>query len=199
MRIRTALAALASVATLATVGVASAATSASASTTTTSHGIYTPRPATVADLSATLTIGHKVHGNQRELILTLTNKSPRPVTISGYPGLLLLNARHWPLPTTTTPVFSRIPVPAKIVLFPGRSVTSEITFAVYGRYHPWNWNPSKFPFYGASATYLVVTLPNSHQPSWQRFTLKIPGGPVQIVQNRLYETALVGTSPVHPW
>lgn len=194
MRIRTALAALAGVATLATVGVATAATGASASTTTTSHSIYTPRPATVADLSATLTFGHKVQGNHRELILTLTNKTHRAVTISGYPRLLLLNVRHWPLPTTTIPVASKTSFPAKIVLFPGRSVTADITFGVYGQHY--QWNRSGFPFYGASAAYLVVTLPNSHQPSWQNFTLKIPGGPVRVVQNRLYETALAGTFPV---
>jgi len=184
------------VATLATVGVATVATSASASTTTTSHSIYTPRPATVNDLSATLTVGHKVQGNQRELILTLTNKSNRPVTLSGYPSLQLLNVRHWPLPTTTTPVFKKIPVPAKIVLFPGRSATADITFAVYGQHYRWNY--AGFPFYGASAAYLVVTLPNTHQPSWQHFTLKIPGGPVRVVQNHLYETALMGIYPIFP-
>ena len=196
MRIRTALAALAGVATLATVGVAATATTANASATTMSHGIYTPRPATVENLSATLTVGHRVQWNHRELILTLTNTSPRPVTISGYPGLLLLNVRHWPLPTTVTPVLAKFPVPAKIILFPGRSVTSDITFAVYGQHY--RWTNSGFPFYGASAAYLVVTLPNSHQPSWKHFTLKIPGGPVRVVQNRLYETALAGTFPVHP-
>jgi Domain of unknown function (DUF4232) len=198
VRIRTALAALAGVATLATVGAATVATGASASTTTTtttSHVVYTPSACTVGNLSATLTVGHPSGWNNRELVLTLTNKGYRACTISGYPGLQLLNAKYWPLPTTTTPVIKGIP--AKIVLLPGRSVTAEITFAVYGQHYRWNY--SGFPFYGASAAYLVVTLPGTHQPSWQHFTLKIPGGPVRVVQNHLYETALVGTHPIFPW
>jgi hypothetical protein len=199
VRIRTTLATIAGVATLATVGVAAVATSASASTTsptTTSHVVYTPGACTVGNLSATLTLGHQVKGNNRELILTLTNTSHRACTVSGYPGLQLLTVRYAPLPTTTIPVLGKSPFPAKIVLFPGRSATADITFAVYGRFYPWNYSGS--PFYGAKAAYLVVTLPNAQRPSGQHFTLKIPGGPVRIVQNRLHETALAGTFPVFP-
>jgi Protein of unknown function (DUF4232) len=209
VRIRIALAALAGVATLATIGVAATATSAGASTipSTVSHITYAPRACAQWQLSATLTNGYQTRGSQRELVLTLTNTSNSACTMSGYPGLQLLNSRHQPLPTTTVPV-SGVRVPMMTwsngsVLRPGQSATADITFTVQARFHqPWNY--SWAPSYQGSAAYLVVTLPNAYpgvmQPYWQqfgqRFVLPIPGGPVRIVQNRLYETPLTGYFPV---
>jgi hypothetical protein len=50
----------------------------------------------------------------------------------------------------------------------------------------------------------VVTLPNAYPPVMQpygqqfgqRLVLPIPGGPVRIVQNQLYEAPLTGHFPV---
>jgi len=215
VRVRIALAALAGVATLATIGVAATATSAGASTTptptTVSQNTYAPGACARWQLSAALTSGYQTRGNQRELVLTLTNTSNLACTLSGYPGLQLLNYRYQPLPTTTVPVSGlRFPVGTwsnGIVLRPGQSATADITFAVQGRFHP-VWNYGWPAFYQGSAAYLVVTLPNAYpgvvQPYWQqfgqRFVLPIPGGPVRIVQNRLYETPLMGHFPVPiPW
>jgi Protein of unknown function (DUF4232) len=214
VRVRIALAALAGVATLATIGVAATATSAGASTTpsTVSHITYAPRACARWQLSATLAKGYQTRWGQRELVLTLTNTSNSACTLSGYPGLQLLNSRHQPLPTTTVPV-PGVRVPGTtwwsngIVLRPGQSATADITFAVQGRFQP-VWNYTWPPSYPGSAAYLVITLPNAYpgvmqpygQQFGQRFVLPIPGGPVRIVQNRLYETPLMGHFPVPvPW
>ncbi len=209
MKVRIALAALASVATLATVGVATAA-SASASTTpvtTTSHVTYTPRACTTWQLKATLS--GPVSGYQRTDILTLTNTSRQACTVPAYPSLQLLTSNYRPLPTTTVKVSYWTPVGSQgtVVLLPGQAATATISFTVY---RPWyGWKDPGPPFYGGKAAYLVVTLPSSYVPwmagrgllPWsgpQQFTLNIPGGPVRIVQNKLYQTALMGR-PYFPW
>lgn len=188
MKVRIALAALAGVATLATVGVAAAATSAGASTipTTVSQVNYPP-PGAGWQLSATLTRGPQTSWNYRELVLTLTNTSYRAVTVADYPGLQLLNNRYWPLPTTTVRVPERTWGSAGIVLLPGQSATVDITFTVYGHFFPFYSGP---PMFSPSAAYLAITL-----PSGAHFVLKIPGGPVRIMQDRLTETALTGHFP----
>jgi len=198
VKVRIALAALAGVATLATVGVAAAAPSAGAGTipaTTVSHVILAPPGCATWQLSVTLTRGYQAQWNQRELILTLTNTSRRACTVSGYPGLQLLNSRYGPLPTTTVRIPGVSPWPGTIVLLPGKSATANITFAVVKSFYP-PWKYSGPPFFSQSAAYLVVTFPGFHQPYGQHFVLKIPGGPVRIVQNRLYETPLMGYFPV---
>ena len=205
MRVRMALAALAGVAALATAGMAAAGTSAGASTipTTVSHITYAPRDCAGSQLTATLTRGPWTRGNNRELVLMLTNNSSSACTLSGYPGLQLLNNSYRPLPTTTVPGTERIPVqvpgrtlvPGGTVLRPGQPAIADITFAVQGgRFYP-QPNYSGPPFSQGSAAYLVVTLPNAYpgygQQYGHRFVLPIPGGPVRIVQDRLYETPLM--------
>lgn len=195
MKVRIALATLAGVATLATVGVTTAATAASASTVTpatTAAHVYTPPGCTFGQLSARLS-GPIAKGMNRSYTLTMTNTSHKVCTVSGYPGLQLLNARHQPLPTTTIKVTYPSRAKSPIVLFPGQSATATISFRVYGS--SYGWYRSGPPTFGASAAYLSVTLPNSHPAWWQHYVLKIPGGPVRVVQNRLYETALMG----HPY
>jgi hypothetical protein len=204
VKVRIALATLAGVAMLATVGVATAA-SASASTTpttTVSHVIHTPPACAAWQLKATLS--GPVKGYYRTDILTLANASPRACTVPAYPGLQLLNSNYRPLPTTTIKVSPWSPVgpQGSVVLFPGQSATATISFAVswprYGR----DYTGPPFS-YGGKAAYLVVTLPSSYMPGqgylpwWgpQQFTLKIPGGPVRIAQNKLYQAALMG----HPF
>jgi hypothetical protein len=205
VKVRMALVTLAGVATLATVGVAATATSAGASTipTTVSHITYAPRDCAGWQLSATLTRGPQAWGNNRELVLTLTNRGSQACRVSGYPGLQLLNNRYGPLPTTTV-TEPGAPVPqgsfwsAGVVLRPGQSATADITFAVQGRFYPVR-NYTGYSFIQAGAAYLVVTLPNVYpgygQQYGQRFVLPIPGGPVRIVQDRLYETPLMGSFP----
>lgn len=188
MKVRIALAALAGVATLATVGVAFMATSAGASTApTTVSQVNYPPPGAGWQLSATLTRGPQTAWNHRELVLTLTNTSYRAITVANYPGLQLLNNRYWPLPTTTVRVPERTWGPTGIVLLPGKSATADITFTVYGHVFPFYSGP---PMFSPSAAYLAVTL-----PSGAHFSLKIPGGPVRIVQDRLTETPLTGNFP----
>lgn len=200
MKIRIAAATLAGVATLAMVGMAAAAPGASASTTSTtsattvSHVIYTSRACTVGQLSAKLS--GPVWGTQRTDTLTLTNTSYRACTLYGYPGLQLLNSWYQPLPTTTIKISNWMPYRFPILLLPGQSATATISYSVYGpRY---GWNQPGPPFFGASAAYLVVTLPGTPPYGWQHFVLRIPGGPVKIVQNKLYETTLVGP-PRYIW
>jgi Protein of unknown function (DUF4232) len=200
VKVRIALAALAGAATLAMVGVAAAAPSASASTiptTTVSHVSYAPPGCRTSQLSATLTSGPQTQWNRRDLVLTLTNTSRWPCTVSGYPGLQLLSIRYWALPTTTVPIPGRTFQPAHAVLFPGQSVRADITFSVLGRFYPAVKNPA--PSFGqqSDAVYLMVTLPGTHQGYGQHFVLKIPGGPVRIVQDRLYETPLMGYVPIN--
>jgi len=188
VKVRIALAALAGVATLATVGVAFMATSAGASTApTTVSQVNYPPPGAGWQLSATLTRGPQTAWNHRELVLTLTNTSYRAITVANYPGLQLLNNRYWPLPTTTVRVPERTWGPTGIVLLPGKSATADITFTVYGHVFPFYSGP---PMFSPSAAYLAVTL-----PSGAHFSLKIPGGPVRIVQDRLTETPLTGNFP----
>jgi hypothetical protein len=221
MKVRIALAALAGVAALAAVGMAATATSASAGTFPTpapvSHITYTARDCAGGQLSATLTSGYRTWGNNRELVLTLTNTSSRACSLSGYPGLQLLNNRYQPLPTYTVQVPGRTSWSGQTVLLPGLSVTADITFTVSGPYYPAGIHT--WPYYQGRAAYLAVTLPgvfpvspvSGHQPygptgqaygqpSGQlfqpRFVLPIPGGPVRIVQDRLSETPLMGFFPV---
>jgi len=206
MKFRIALAALAGAATLATIGMAATAPSAGASTvpatTTVSHITYPPPPRgyTGGQLSATLTRGYQTWGNHRELVLTLTNTSKWPVTLSGYPGLQLLNSKFQPLPTTTVPVTVRTPWANSMVLRPGQSATADITFSVYGLVYPWqHYGP---PYFMPRAAYLVVTLPGTHTGYWgywghTHWVLKIPGGPVRILQDKLYETPLMGQFPIY--
>jgi len=205
VKVRIALAALAGVATLATVGVAATAAGASASTVpnTVSHITYAPRDCAGWQLLATLTGGYQTRWNNRELVLTLTNTSRSACTLSGYPGLQLLNSKYRSLPTTTIQVPGRTFWSAKTVLLSGQSATADITFAVSGPFYR-GWNYPTSAFYQGGAAYLVVTLPGIYpvygQPNWQpygqHFVLPIPGGPVRIAQNRLYETPLMGHFPV---
>ncbi len=210
MKVRIALAALAGVAALATVGLAATATSASAGTvpipTPVSHITYAARYCAGGQLSATLTSGYQIRGSNRELVLTLTNTSSRACSLSGYPGLQLLNNRYQPLPTAVTQVPGRTSWSGQSVLLPGLSLTADITFTVSGPYYPAGIHT--WPFYQGRAAYLAVTLPGAYpvypvtgkqpygQPTGQlfqpRFVLAIPGGPVRIVQDRLYETPLMG-------
>jgi Domain of unknown function (DUF4232) len=204
VKVRIALAGLAGLAMLAGAGVATAA-SASASTTTAPAAVRTLPGFPASPLSAKLSLS-QVKGHERTYVLTLTNVSHRVLTVSGYPGLRLLNGRMQPLPTKTVPVMHAFPVPGKVVLFPGRSATAKISLSVYSR--PWGWYPRGMSFFGAKAAFLQVTLPSVALPGgpgqthrWmpaQHFTLQIPGGSVQVVQNRLYETALAGQMPVFP-
>jgi hypothetical protein len=203
VKVRMALAALAGVAALATVGVAATATSAGASTipATVSHISYAPRDCAGWQLSAALTRGPQTWGNNRELVLTLTNTSRSACIASGYPGLRLLTIGYRPLPTTVVQVPARTAWAGEIVLWPGQSATVDITFTVQGRFYPAS-NPTPAPNYAwppfsqVSAAYLEVTLPNAHPGYGQQFVLPIPGGPVRIVQDRLYETSLMGHFPV---
>ncbi len=198
MKVRIALAALAGMATLAMAGVAATAAGASASTvpTTASHLTYPRGDCAGGQLTAALTSGYQTSGNHREMVLTLTNTSSMACNLSGYPSLQLLNSRYAPLPTTTVQVTGRTSWSAQTVLRPGQPATADITFTVYGPGH--RGLPYTPAFYQWGATYLAVTLPGSGQayglPNWhpytQRLVLPIPGGPVQIVQNRLYETPL---------
>jgi len=200
VKVRIALAALASVATLATVGVATAA-SASASTTSTttvSHVIHTPPACAPWQLKATLR--GPVKGYYRTDILIVTNTSRWACTVPAYPGLQLLNSNYRPLPTTTIKISPWSPVgpQGSVVLFPGQSATATISFAVYWPRYGWNYGRPPF-FYGGKAAYLMVTLPGSYMPGWgnppwwgPQFIFGIPGGPVGIVQNKLYQTALMG-------
>ncbi len=199
MKVRIALAALAGVATLATVGMAATATGASAGTipATVSHVNFAPRNCAGWQLSATLTSGYQARWGNRELVLTLTNTSSMACSLSGYPSLQLLNSRHQPLPTAVVQVPGRTSWPAQAVLHPGQSAIADITFAVYGRVHPLGNYPGP-GFYQGSAAYLAVTLPGSsgiYQPYGSAFmprlVLPIPGGPLTIAQNRLYETPLM--------
>lgn len=200
MKIRFAVAALASLAALTGAGVATAG-SASASTTTAPAAVRTLPGPVAAPLSAKLSLS-QVRGNERSYVLTLTNVSHRPLTVFGYPGLQLLNIWMKPLPTKVIPVLRTFPGPGKVVLLPGQSATARISLTVYGRHF---WFPHGTPVYGAKAAFLRVTLPSVPLPwapgqahHWtpaQHFTLSIPGGPVRVVQNRLYETALAG----HTW
>jgi hypothetical protein len=205
MKFRIALAALAGAAALAAAGAAATAPSAGASTvpatTTVSHITYPSPPRGYAgwQLAATLTRGYQTWGNHRELVLTLTNTSQWPVSLAGYPGLQLLTSKYQPLPTTTVPVTVRYPWANSIVLRPGQSATADITFTVYQMVYPWkHYGP---PYFMPSAAYLVVTLPGSHQGHYQgygqHFLLKMPGGPVRILQDKLYETPLMGQSPIY--
>jgi Protein of unknown function (DUF4232) len=203
VKVRIALATLAGMATLAMVGVAAAATGASASTipTTASHVTYPRGDCAGGQLTATLTSGYQSRGNNREMVLTLTNASSMACNLSGYPSLQLLNNRYGPLPTTTVQVTVRTSWSAQTVLRPGQSATADITFAVYGTVR--RGLPYTPAFYQWGATYLAVTLPGSNRayglPNWhpymQRLVLPIPGGPVRIVQNRLYETPLMLAFP----
>lgn len=214
MKVRIALAALAGAAALATAGLAATATGASAGTVPipapVSHITYASRGCAGGQLSATLTGGYRTWGNNRELVLTLTNTSSRACSLSGYPGLQLLNNRYQPLPTYTVQVPGRTSWSGQAVLLPGRSVTADITFSVRGPYYPAGIHT--WPFYQGRAAYLAVTLPGAYpvypvtgqqpygQPTGQlfqpRFVLPIPGGPVRIVQDRLSETPLMGYFPV---
>ena len=204
MKVRFAVAALAGLTALAGMGVATAG-SANASTTSAPAAVRTMPGPVAAPLSARLSLSH-AWGNERSYTLTLTNVSHHPVTVFGYPGLQLLNVWMKPLPTTTVPVMRTFPMPGKVMLFPGQSATARISLTVYGRHF---WYPRGMPFYGAKAAFLQVRLPSvplppmpGHAHGWlpgQHFTLLIPGGPVRVVQNRLYESALTGQWPVFPW
>ncbi len=196
MRIRIALATFAGVATLATFGAAAIAPNAGAATTSTPVTRVVPMPPGPAagDLSARLSLP-TVRGQNVSYVLTLTNVSHHAVTVSGYPDLKLLNIFRHPLPTTTNRVPSWF---HKVVLFPGHSATTTISFVKFGRFFPGSRS------FGARAAFLQVTLPSAPMP-WQhhgfmpqvRFTLWMPGGPWRVVHNTLNETALTGHLPFH--
>jgi len=194
MKIRTALAALAGVAALASVGMTATAAGASTTVTTPPPVIHTVPVCTVGQLTAQLSSGYVFQFNHRDLTLTLTNTSWRACTVSGYPGLQLLGFRWQPLPTTVDHVFSWSPSAMPITLYPGQSATATISFTLAGRYYPGQYYPFRTP----SAYYLEVTLPGFYpvHPMWgwwqPSFILRIPGAPVRIQQDRLFETALTG-------
>lgn len=190
MKIRIALAALAGMATLATVGATVMAPGAGAAVTPSPVTRVVPAPPGPGDLSARLSMP-VVRGQNVSFVLTLTNVSHHAVTVSGYPGLTLLDIFRHQLPTTTVQVKSFFI--HKVVLFPGQSATSAISFVKFGRFFPGS------RFFGARAWYLQVTLPSAPMP-WShhgfmppvRFMLLLPGGPVHVVHNTLTVTALTG-------
>ncbi len=196
MKIRIALATFAGVATMATLGAAAIAPSAGATTTPSPVTHVVPAPPGPGDLSARLSMP-VVKGKNVSFVLTLTNVSHHAVTVSGFPDLKLLNIFRHPLPTRTVLVTSPFFI-HKVVLFPGHSATAKISFVTFGRFFPGHH------FLAAKAAFLQVTLPSAAKP-WPhhgfmpqvRSTLWIPGGPVRVVQNTLYETALTGMPFVH--
>ena len=103
MKIRIALAAFAGLATLAAVGGVTAASTTSATTTTAqtaAQTTYTPPRAHIWDLSAGFH-GYQMEMGTRGFLVTFTNVSNHSVSLYGYPGLQLLNAKKQPLPTRT--------------------------------------------------------------------------------------------------
>jgi len=186
MKLRIALAAFASVATLAAVGAVAAGTASSAITTqTAAQTTYTPPRAHIGDLSAGFH-GYQMEMGTRGFIVTLTNISSHSVSLYGYPGLQLLNAKMQPLPTRTLwgqSYFDRNQVKRLIVLAPGETASADISFGVYGT-----------PSNSVLAYYLEVTPPNCYS----HFTLKIPYGPALVYLHQVQVTPMAYHTPYIP-
>ncbi len=188
MKLRIALAAFASVATLAAVGAVAAGSASSATTTATrtaAQTTYTPPRAHIGDLSAGFH-GYQMEMGTRGFILTLTNISNHSVSLYGYPGLQLLNARKQPLPTRTLwgmSYFARNQVKSLIVLSPGETASASISFGVYGTRSN-----------SVLAYYMEVTPPNCYG----HFTLKIPYGPALVYLHQVSVTPMVYHTPYIP-
>jgi len=188
MKLRNAVAAFAGVAMLAGVGAVAAVSASSASTTTTQTTVqttYTPPRAHIGDLSAGFH-GYQMEMGTRGFIVTLTNISNHSVSLYGYPGLQLLDARMQPLPTKTLwgmSYFDRNQVKSLIVLSPGETASADISFGVYGT-----------PANSVLAYYLEVTPPNCYS----HFTLKIPYGPALVYLHQVQVTPMAYHTPYIP-
>jgi hypothetical protein len=189
MKLRIALAAFASVTTLAAVGAVTAEASSGATTMatqTTAQTTYALARADIWDLSAGFH-GYQAQMGSRGFLLTLTNISNHSVSLYGYPGLQLLNARKQPLPTRTlwrSSYFDRDPGKNLVVLSPGETASADVSFFIA-------FGDSGTPANTVLAYYLEVTPPNCYS----HFILKIPYGPVLIYQHQLQVTAMARHTP----
>jgi len=190
MKLRIAVAAFASMAVLAGVGIgAAAAGSASGATATPTRAAaqttYTPPRAHIWDLSAGFH-GYQMEMGTRGFIVTLTNVSNHSVSLYGYPGLQLLNAKKQPLPTRALwgkSYFDRNQAKSLVVLSPGETASADISFGVYGT-----------PSNSVLASYLEVTPPNCYS----HFTLKIPHGPALVYLHQVSVTPMAYHTPYIP-
>ena len=188
MKLRIAIAVLASAATLGTIGAVAAGSASGAGTVTTraaTQSTYIPPRAHISDLSAGFH-GYQMEMGKHGFILTLTNTSNHSVSLYGYPGLQLLDARKHPLPTKTLwgPTwFDRNQVKKLIVLSPGETASADISFGVAGT-----------PSNSVLATYLAVTPPNCYS----HFTLKIPNGPALVWLYQVSVTPMAYHTPYIP-
>ena len=188
MKLRIAVAAFASAAVLAAVGAVAAGSASGATaapTRTAAQTSYTPPRAHIGDLSAGFR-GYQTEMGTRGFIVTLTNVSNHSVSLYGYPGLQLLNAKKQPLPTRTLwgkSYFDRNQAKSLIVLSPGETASADISFGVYGTASN-----------SVLAYYLQVTPPNCYS----HFILKIPYGPALVYLHQVSETAMARHTPFIP-
>jgi len=122
----------------------------------------------------------------RGFIVTLTNITNHSVSLYGYPGLQLLNAKKQPLPTRTLwgqSYFDRNQVKSLIVLSPGETASADISFGVYGTQSN-----------SVLAYYLKVTPPNCYS----HFILKIPYGPALVYLHQVQVTPMAYHTPYIP-
>ena len=188
MKLRIAVAAFASMAVLAGVGAVAAGSASGATATptrTAAQTTYTPPRAHIWDLSAGFH-GYQMEMGTRGFIVTLTNVSNHSVSLYGYPGLQLLNAKKQPLPTRTLwgkSYFDRNQAKSLIVLSPGETASADISFGVYGT-----------PSNSVLAYYLQVTPPNCYS----HFTLKIPHGPALVYLHQVSVTPMAYHTPYIP-
>jgi hypothetical protein len=188
MKLRIAIAAFASVATLAAVGAVAAGSASGATATTTrtaAQTTYPPPRAHIWDLSAGFH-GYRMEMGTRGFIVTLTNVSNHSVSLYGYPGLQLLNAKKQPLPTRTLwgkSYFDRNQAKKLVVLSPGETASADISFGVYGT-----------PSNSVLASYLAVTPPNCYS----HFTLKIPYGSALVYLHQVSVTPMAYHTPYIP-
>ena len=188
MKLRIAIAVLASVATLGTIGAVAAGSASGAGAVTTrtaTQSTYIPPRAHISELSAGFH-GYQMEMGTRGFIVTLTNVSNHSVSLYGYPGLQLLDARKHPLPTKTLwgPTwFDRNQVKRLIVLSPGETASADISFGVVGT-----------PSNSVLAYYMAVTPPNCYS----HFTVKIPQGPALVWLHRVSVTPMAYHTPYIP-
>lgn len=188
MKLRIAIAAFASVAVLGAVGAVAAGSASgvtAAPTRAAAQATYTPPRAHIGDLSAGFH-GYQMEMGKHGFIVTLTNISNHSVSLYGYPGLQLLDARKHPLPTKTLwgPTwFDRNQVKKLIVLSPGETASADISFGVVGT-----------PSNSVLASYMAVTPPNCYS----HFTLKIPYGPALVWLHQVSVTPMAYHTPYIP-